>query len=158
MLIDSLRFGSLDVPDNRVITMIRPILGFEHLSSFCLVEHDDLRPFMWLQSTDEAHLAFLIVNPALFYPEYRIHINSNEIAELEVAKPDDVETFVIVTIPDTPTEISVNLQGPILINTVNRRAKQLVLTNAAYTVDHRILDAPAMQRSTETMREASPIA
>jgi len=60
MLIDSHRFGSVEIPDDRVITMRRPILGFEHLTTFCLIERDELAPFLWLQSTEEADIAFLV--------------------------------------------------------------------------------------------------
>jgi flagellar assembly factor FliW len=141
MIINSLRFGPLEVPDNKVISMERPILGFESLKHFCLVEMEDLAPFHWLQSTEDPAVAFLVLNPIVFFPDYRIEINSKEIAELEVADVHSVETYVVVTIPDEPKEISANLQGPILINTENNRAKQLVLVNSNYAVRHSILDA-----------------
>ncbi len=141
MIINSLRFGPLEVPDDKVISMERPILGFEALQRFCLVEMEDLAPFHWLQSTEDPAVAFLVLNPIVFFPDYRIEINSKEIAELEVADVRSVETYVVVTIPENPKEISANLQGPILINTENNRAKQLVLVNSRYAVRHSILDA-----------------
>jgi flagellar assembly factor FliW len=72
----------------------------------------------------------------VFYPSYRIEINPKEIAELRVAKPQNIETYVIITLADDPTQISANLQGPILINTENNLAKQLVLVNSQYQVRH----------------------
>jgi flagellar assembly factor FliW len=48
---------------------------------------------------------------------------------------------VIVTLAEDPNQISVNLQGPVLINTENNLAKQLVLVNSQYQVRHRILDS-----------------
>lgn len=141
MIINSMRFGPLEVPENKVISMERPILGFESLQHFCLVEMDDLAPFHWLQSTEDPAVAFLVLNPIVFFPSYRIEINSKEIAELEVADVRSVETYVVVTIPEDPKEISANLQGPILINTENNRAKQLVLVNSSYAVRHSILEA-----------------
>jgi flagellar assembly factor FliW len=47
---------------------------------------------------------------------------------------NNVETYVIVTIGESPTEISANLQGPIMINTENNLAKQLVLVNSEYKI------------------------
>jgi len=141
MIINSLRFGPLEVPEDKVISMERPILGFESLQKFCLVEMEDLAPFHWLQSTDDPAVAFLVLNPIVFFPDYRIEINSKEIAELEVTDVRSVETYVVVTIPEEPKEISANLQGPILINTENNRAKQLVLVNSSYAVRHSILEA-----------------
>lgn len=141
MTIKTLRFGPIEVPDDKIITMARPILGFEKLTTFCLIEIDDLRPFLWFQSTEDDTVAFLVVNPVLIRPDYRIEINRNEIAELQVANPESVETYVIVTLPDNPIEISANMQGPLLVNVETNLAKQLVLVNSQYKIQHRLLDA-----------------
>ncbi|MBD3257173.1 flagellar assembly protein FliW [candidate division GN15 bacterium] len=141
MLVTSLRFGDLEIPEDKVITMERPILGFEGLQKFFLLELEDSQPFMWLHSLEDPSVAFLVFNPVILFPDYRIEINSKEIAELEVHSVGAVETYVVVTIPEDPEEMSANLQGPILINTENNRAKQLVLVNSHYKVRHSILDA-----------------
>ena len=136
------RFGSMEIPEEKIITMERPVLGFEQLSQFCLVESPDVAPFMWLQSCEDPAVSFFVVNPVLFFPNYRIEVNSKEIAELRIARVESVEIYAIVTLADDPTQISVNLQGPILINTENNLAKQLVLVNSQYQVRHYILDTP----------------
>lgn len=141
MIIQTFRFGPIEVPEDKLITMARPILGFEKLTTFCLIEIDDLRPFLWFQSTEDESAAFLVVNPVLIRPNYRIEINRNEIAELRVSNPETVETYVIITIPDDPTEISANLQGPLLVNVETNLAKQLVLVNSSYEIRHCLLDA-----------------
>ena len=143
---DTLRFGSLEIPDEKIITMERPVLGFEQLSRFCLVESPEIAPFMWLQSCENPAVSFFVVNPVLLYPDYRIEVNSKEIAELRIAKVESVETYVIVTLADDPNQISVNLQGPILVNTENNLAKQLVLVNSHYQVRHFVLETPERDR------------
>jgi flagellar assembly factor FliW len=139
-VVESLRFGTLEVPDDKTIYMERPILGFEQLKTFCLVELPELSPFLCFQSTEDPAISFLVVNPIVFYPRYRIEVNPKEIAELRIAKTESVETYVIVTVPEDPTQISVNLQGPILINTENNLSKQLVLVNSQYQVRHHLLE------------------
>ena len=84
MIVNSHRFGQLEVPEDKVITMARPILGFENLSQFCLVDLEQFRPMLWLQSVDDADISFLVVNPRLFYSDYEISINPAEIAELKL--------------------------------------------------------------------------
>ena len=153
MTIQSSRFGPIEVPDNKLIAMERPILGFEEFRHFCLIEIDELRPFMWLQSSEDSSVAFLIVNPLVFFPDYRIEINSAEIAELMVDQVESVETYVVVTVSENPAEMSINLQGPILINTENNLAKQLVLVNSNYNVRHRVLDALETQQPRKAHRE-----
>lgn len=140
MIIDSVRFGQLEIPDDKVITMQRPILGFENLVRFCLIQREEMAPFHWLQSTEDPEVAFIVLNPAVFYEDYRIEVNPKEIAELEIADLKSVETYAVVTVPEDATKMSVNLQGPILINTENGFAKQLVLVNSDYRVQHFIAD------------------
>ncbi len=157
MLIDSFRFGPMEIPDDQVIELKRPILGFENLTRFCLVEREDLTPFLCLQSCEDPHIAFLATNPAAFFPDYRIEVNPREIAELEIENLDEVETYVIVTVTDNPEETSVNLQGPIIINTSNRFAKQLVLVNSDYRVHHNLLEAIEALQPEETPVGAEPV-
>jgi len=141
MIVNSHRFGPLEIPEDKIITMERPVLGFEKLKYFCLIEMTELTPFHWMQSTEDPTIAFLVMNPVIFFPDYRIEINSQEIAELQVTDSASVETYVILTIRKEKSDISANLQGPILINTVNNKGKQLVLVNSRYHVQHSINEA-----------------
>lgn len=160
MIITSQRFGSLEVPEDKIITMERPILGFEKLKFFCLVEVADLLPFLLMQSTQDPEVAFLVMNPVLFFSDYRIEINSQEIAELEVDDPASVETYVILTVIKKTKDITANLQGPILINTANNKAKQLVLVNSHYQVQHSVMKAAeeaAMESGRSRREELAPV-
>ncbi len=152
MILSSSRLGRIEVPDAKVITMARPILGFERLTEFCLVEVAAIAPFMWLHSIEDPAVAFLVVNPLVFYPNYRIEINSQEIAELEPGAGETIETYVIATVPTDYRKMSVNLQGPILINPINKLAKQLVLVNSEYQVKQFLMPAETPQK-TERQRE-----
>ncbi len=141
MQVQTARFGMIEVPEDKIIRMQKPILGFERLSVYCLVENDEFRPFLWLQSLEDPQVAFIVVNPVIFFEHYRIEVHSKELADLMITDAEQVETYVIVTIPEDPRRMSVNLQGPILINTENNRAKQVVLVNSDYHVKHYVFDA-----------------
>jgi flagellar assembly factor FliW len=153
MIISTLRFGELEIPDDKIITMEKPVLGFEQLKKYCLVEREDCEPFLWFQSLEDPAIAFLVINPVIFYPDYRIEVNPKEIEELLVDDVKAVETYVIVTLPQDPQRISINLQGPILINTDSRLAKQLVMVNSDYRVKHYILKSTDITRSMKTVKE-----
>ena len=156
MKVQSLRFGEIDVPDDKVISMIRPILGFEKLRTFCLIEVDELKPLLWFQSTEDEAISFLVINPRLLVPDYGIKINSNEIKELNVEEVSSVETYTVVTVPEDNQEISVNLQGPILINTENNRAKQLVLVNSGYEIQQKISQLQRVPELDDVTEELVP--
>lgn len=139
MKITSLRFGTLEIPEDKIISMPKPILGFEQLTRYCIIEREDSEPFLWYQSVEDPSVAFIVVNPLFFFPDYRIEVNPKEIEELRVSDVRSVETYVIVTIPADPRNMTANLQGPILINTETRLAKQMILVNSDYRVKHFIL-------------------
>lgn len=139
MIVQSLRLGDIEVSEDKIITMERPVLGFEKFKKFCLIEVDELKPFLWLQSVDESALSFLVVNPRLFMADYKIEINSKEIAELKIDDVSSVETYVVVTLAETPEDMTANMQGPILINTENNLGKQLVLVNTNYIVKYHFM-------------------
>jgi len=155
MIISTLRFGELNIPDDKIITMAKPVLGFEQLRQYCLIERTDCEPFLWFQSVDDPAAAFPMVNPLLFCPDYRIEVNPREIEELRIKDVKCVETYVIVTIPTDPHQMSINFQGPILINTETRLAKQLVLVNSGYNVKHHVFEEAAVDSA--TANELEPI-
>ncbi|HWR81842.1 MAG TPA: flagellar assembly protein FliW [Candidatus Deferrimicrobium sp.] len=153
MRVSTVRFGELRISEDKLIRMQKPILGFEQLSVYVLVQQDEFQPFHWLQSVEDPAIAFAVVNPAVLFPGYRIEVHSKEVEELMIGDPDQVETYVVVTIPDDPLQMTANLQGPILVNTENHLAKQLVLINSVYEPAHRIVDA---LKKTEIVAERAP--
>ena len=153
MVFNSTRLGSFEVPTDKIITMARPILGFEKLTEFCLIEVDTIAPFLWLHSLQDPAVAFLVVNPLVFFPDYRIEINSHEIAELNVQGVRDVETYVIATVPEDFRKMSINLQGPILVNTTNHLAKQLVLVNSEHQVKQYLMPVTETTKVRDTEEE-----
>lgn len=140
MQLETRQFGMLEIQDEQIIHIPKGILGFEGLEKFVLVDNPECAPFRWLQCIEAPNLAFIVVSPVIFFPEYRVAVHSKEVADIDVERPEDVEIFVIVTIPPQFEHMSANLQGPILINTKSMKAKQLVLTNSEYTVQHPVLE------------------
>lgn len=138
--IKTTRFGELEIDEGHIIYMPEGLLGFCHCKSFIILEHDVDSPFKWYQSIDDPSLAFIIVDPYLFKPDYRIQISSQEIAPLQALEVEALVPVAIVSIhPELPRPITVNLQGPILINPDNRWARQCVLLRGGYQTRHDLL-------------------
>jgi len=154
MIISTTRFGEIDIPDEKIINMPKPVLGFEQLKKYCIIEREDCRPFLWYQSIDDPSVAFVIVNPLFFYPEYRIEVNPRELEELKIHNVETVETYVIVTVPTDPRRMSVNLQGPVVISTESCLAKQLILVNSDYRIKHYIMEETDTADLEKTEEEA----
>ncbi len=156
MIITTTRFGNLEIPDDKIITMPKPVLGFESLKRYCIIEREDCAPFLWYQAVDNPEVAFIICNPTIFYPEYNIEVNPKELEEIRIANIKAIETYAIVTIPTATNKMSINLQGPILINTDTCLAKQLVLVNSQYKVKHYVMDIVGSEALAENSEEKEP--
>jgi flagellar assembly factor FliW len=153
------RFGELEVEESLIIRMTKPVLGFEQLRQYVIVETEDFEPFKWFQSLEDGDVAFVIVDPLVFFPKYTIEVNPKEIEELDVQQANDVITYAIVTIPPDFTKMTANLQGPILINTNTNLAKQLVLVNSKYGIRHRVIegDEIAKSKKEKVSKVAAPV-
>lgn len=129
-------FGTLTVPQDAVIDFPQGVYGFEECRSFIMVEAQ-LRGFYWLQSTDRASLLFFLANPFTQVENYEVEMDAASEQSLGSSDPDEVSVLAIVTLPRNSQEVAtMNLQGPIAINTVNRRARQLVLSDNRWGCKH----------------------
>ena len=141
MIVKTTRFGDLEIDEKKVIHMPDGILGFPSYKRFYIMDHKNT-PFKWFQSIDNPDLAFVIINPLLIEPHYRIEIPRSEVASLDISDEKDVLVMVIISIPEDPAQMTANLQGPLVINTKKMLAKQLVLMDDRYTTRHYILSQP----------------
>lgn len=144
MQLETLQFGAIEVTDDQIITFPKGLLGFEGLHRYVIVDREDCRPFRWLQSVDSGDLALVVIDPHTFFPDYTVSVHAREVADIGARNPEDVEIMVVATIPKEMEKMSVNLQGPILINRMDMQAKQLVLTDSQYSVQHFLL--PELRR------------
>jgi len=97
-------------------------------------------PFYWLQAKKDPDLAFLLIDPRIFIPDYRLEVQESDLKSIGIEAEDDILDFAIVTVPEDHAKISANLMGPIIINRKTHKAKQVISTNDNYTVKHYILE------------------
>ncbi len=126
----STRFGNCDVRPDSVLTFPNGILGFPACSRYVILDHDTDAPFKWLQSLDEPGLAFVILDPATFHPDYNVQVPQEALFEVDGKDDDELILSVLLTIPSNdPTGITANLRGPLLMNPRTKVCKQLILSD-----------------------------
>ena len=141
MELKATRFGNIEYGRSDVMSMVKGFLGFEHLKQFIVVSLEGQEPFKWFQSTEDENIAFLMIDPVFFKPDYVVDITPGEIAILQASSLEDITLFVLVTIPDgQPEKMSANLQGPLAINMKDNCAAQLVLSESGYSTEHSIFE------------------
>jgi flagellar assembly factor FliW len=112
------------------------ILGFEHFKDYVLLANPAEIPFAWLRVTENAALAFVVVNPFLVMPEYAPDIPDADVEFLGLKDANDALLFGIVTLRG-PNRATINLKGPIVINRHTHIGKQVIVVNAGnYSVEH----------------------
>lgn len=147
MKVNTTRFGVLEVEDSSVLAMPRGLLGFEDNNEFCLIQHRPDTNFRWLQSTEDPSLAFVVVDPADFFMGYDIEIPDAEAEKLKLEKAEDALVVVIVTIKDEGKTITANLAAPIVINSKELLAMQVVLQDSRFHVAHPLVEGVPAQNA-----------
>ena len=131
MLIQTSRFGEVDVDDSRIITFPKGLLGFPKYKQYVLLEAGQDSYFWWLQSIDLPDLAFVVTDPSLFVPTYRVPLKPEQMQEIGMEDPDEAQVFVIVN--KREKVLTGNLQGPLVIHVAKRAGAQLVLSDRRFT-------------------------
>jgi len=134
--IKTARFGTITIQKEKIITMPFGMLGFPDVKRFVMLQHKENSPFFWYQSVDDPMLAFVIMSPFLFKPDYVVDVENvlMEMSWNEGEKQYNLELYVIVNIPKgEPDKMTANLIGPILINDEARQAVQMVISNSPYS-------------------------
>ncbi len=143
MQIETARFGEIEIPEDRVLEFPEGLVGFPGLNRFLVIEDESSAPFRWLQSLDEADLAYVVVEPKWVMPGYQIDLSPSVAAGLGIAQPDDMSVLVIVTIPEDPREMTANLRGPLVFNAASRKGSQLILDDESLSSQFRIISDQA---------------
>ena len=143
MKINTRKFGEVEIDANKVVSMPDGLPGFEGYKRFALLEDPKFKPFCWFQSVEEPNLALVVMDPAIFKPDY--HLDFKQVIEMKNWKDldeKDLAIFVVVNISGSGQEkkITANLIGPLVINPRKNEAVQAVFPDAPYSHQHNIMD------------------
>ncbi|QTL96931.1 flagellar assembly protein FliW [Iocasia frigidifontis] len=127
MLVETSNFGKIEIKKEKMIDFIEPILGFEKYKRFTIIDNLEDDIFYWLQSLDRPDLSFIMINPLAFVDKYNLSIPLKFQQRLKLEEDSEVVFYTIVVIDQTTGDIRTNLKAPVIINTDNNKAVQLVL-------------------------------
>lgn len=148
MLIETTRFGPIEIEDDRVMTFPEGLLGFPGHRRFALVQTSPDPVFFWMQSVDDPELAFVVCDPLVFVPDYQVPIRKDDVAALGLHDLSDCQVLVIVN--KVGGDLTGNLLGPVVVGAHSLQAKQLVLSDKRYSTRHRLIAAEAVRAVAKT--------
>ena len=136
MLIQTTRFGEVEIQDSDILTFPSGLLGFSNEHHYVLIEDEMGSPFQWLQSLDNQELAFVTISPEIAFNDFSLDLTEDHLKKLEAKDIKDLTVKCIVTMAKQLKDVTVNLQGPLLLNLKKKLCMQVVVADGTYTTRH----------------------
>ena len=134
MRIETLRFGSVDIDETKLITFDDGVPGLEEHKRYALLQFEESYPIIWLQSVDEGGVCLPVLDTFAVLTGYVFDIDDEDVRILELNGPEDLHIISVLVIPDDIQRMTVNLAAPIVVNTVTGKARQIMLSGSEYNV------------------------
>ncbi|BDF06365.1 flagellar assembly protein FliW [[Clostridium] hylemonae] len=117
------------------------LFGFESYKCFLpLPITEDSDAVLNLLSVEDESLSFVIMNPFMLMKDYAPRLTEEIYEKLEADKETDLSYYVICVVGSRPEESTVNFKCPIVVNTVSRKAVQVILESEKYHFRHALKD------------------
>jgi len=139
MLIHTVNFGSLEIPEDKILTFKEGLPGFPQIHRFAILELEELKPFQYLQALDDPPISLFVINPFLVDPSYEFRLTDADMEDVNSTDSKELAVYAVATIPEDPGEATLNLMAPIVINDKDRCGKQVILHESKYSVKHPLL-------------------
>ena len=137
MILETVKFGTIEIDENRIFDFNLPIIGFDELKKFIILDPNPDSLFKWLQSIETPDLAFPIISVASLEYDYSIDLSDAVIKTLEITNPESLLVMNITSIPqDNPKGTTINLLAPLIFNLDNQKAGQIVLSGSGYDISY----------------------
>ena len=137
MKIETVRFGEIEIDDNLVFDFVMPVIGFDSLSKFVIIDSNKEAIFKWLQSIEDSTLAFPIISVAGLDYDYSVELSDSIVETLGIESAEDILIMNITSIPqENPHGTTINLLAPLVFNLKNRKAAQIVLSGSGYDISY----------------------
>lgn len=142
MKVKTTRFGEIEIAQEDLVIFPEGLPGFEDLHEFVLLPYEEKSPYVFLQSASEDYIAFLMTNPFLFVKEYEFNLSKEIMEELAIKSQEDFAVYAMITVPEGGVrQMTANLAAPVVINSKNRQARQIVLEKNGYHTKHLLFSA-----------------
>lgn len=135
MKISTARFGEVEIEEERIFKFNLPIIGFDELKQFVILDLNKESFFKWLQSVEDPAIAFPVVSVYSLNVDYAIDLPDSVVETLKIKNVESLLVMNIASIPqDNPQETTLNLLAPIIFNLDEHLAGQVILSGSGYDV------------------------
>jgi flagellar assembly factor FliW len=108
------------------------LVGCQDWKRFILTSDTDKeQPCAVLQSLDDPNVSLMVTDPRYLEPSFSAPLSAEDYAELGLTSEQQPQLYCTLSTGDG--WLTANLLGPLVLNPVTRRAKQVVLLDSRYT-------------------------
>lgn len=127
-------FSRIEYGKEDIVTFEEGLYGFRDKKYFILIWFENTNGnFLCMQSVEDENLAFIMINPYHFLPDYEVILSDEDTQNLNITNVDCVRTYAVCVVNDDTSKSTANLKCPIIINSENNKAKQIILEEPAYS-------------------------
>jgi flagellar assembly factor FliW len=114
----------------RVVQLVHALPGLPGATRYRLRGLDSSGVLFTLESehSDGGQVSLLLAAPWAFFPDYAPVLSDEDVELLGLSRAEDALLFVVLTAGETAAGSTANLLAPIVLNQVDDRAVQVLLT------------------------------
>lgn len=130
MRVETKLFGVIEIADDKVITLTRGLIGFPQMQHFTLIYDEQKQnrgTIMWFQSLDEPEFAMPVVDPSSICEDYNPTVNDELLSAIGELNDENLFVLVTIKVPSDITKMTINLKGPIIINSDTCLGEQIIV-------------------------------
>ena len=142
MLVKTKFFGEVDLPEEKIITFDRGLIGLEDYKKFTILydcEKEETN-ISWFQSVDDASFAMPVIKPWLVKGDYNPVVEDELLQGLGELTEENLVILLTMNVPPDLKQMSVNLKAPLIINSDTRKGAQIIVENKDYEVKYKVYD------------------
>jgi flagellar assembly factor FliW len=150
MRIHTRSLGEVDATPESFLTLPDGLVGYEGQREFALVSPAHYAPFQWLLSFSDPELALPVLEAKRVVPDYAPTFSNGDRHALGAVESDALGIYVVASADPAKGGLTVNLRAPIVVHKATRLARQVVLSDGRFAIDHVVA-----AKRTETTQKAA---
>ena len=127
MLLETRRFGVIEVDNEQLLLFPGGLIGLERLRQWALLPDPSCGTLAWLQSTSQGDVCLPVISPRVYFPDYRARVAPRGLDVLKL-RPG-ATTYLLATISQHAGNLTANLRSPLVINMDDRLGIQTVTSD-----------------------------
>jgi flagellar assembly factor FliW len=148
MKIHTATLGVVEATPESFLTLSEGLVGFEEHKEFALLTLADYEPFRWLQSFSDPGLSFPLLAPSRYVSGFEPALTETDRLALGLEPGELPDVYAIASVADDGS-VTLNLRAPVVVNPRKRTARQVVLADSRWEVQH-----PLVRRGSATPQSA----